>query len=250
MSDQQSLFLALDQGGHSSRALVLTATGDVVAKAQVPIGTQTLSDTRVEHSAPELAQSLLTCCDEVAKKLGHACAHIKSAGLATQRSSIVCWQRSTGTALTQVLSWQDRRASALIDTHQEQSELVEHLTGLVMSPHYGASKLRWCLDNDRSVQEALAANNLTIGPLASYLVRKLTQSQSDVCDPANASRTLLWRKCCCTIQYNGSITYISSFSNHRSFLIYTNDRSYGIWRCHHFCFRSCLFLAKHDRLYS
>ncbi len=72
MNDGQPLFLALDQGGHSSRALVLTATGDVVAKAQVPISTQTLGDTRVEHSAEELAHSLLTCCDEVAKLLAQA----------------------------------------------------------------------------------------------------------------------------------------------------------------------------------
>ncbi len=192
MSARQPLFLALDQGGHSSRAMVLTATGETVAKAQVPIETVTSGDTHVEHSPEELAQSLLTCCNEIGQLLGERGSLVKRAGLATQRSSIVCWQRSTGKALSRVLSWQDRRASDLIDARQSHAERVEYLTGLVMSPHYGASKLRWCLDNNSQVGEALAANDLTIGPLASFLLRALTRSSLDECDPANASRTLLW----------------------------------------------------------
>ncbi len=185
-------YLALDQGGHSSRALVLDSTGNIVAKAQVAIDTQVISDTHIEHCANELADSLHRCCELVAQELGDKCSRIIGAGLATQRSSIACWRRSTGEPLTPVLSWQDRRAADLIDRHHDEAATVKHLTGLVMSPHYGASKLQWCLTHDERVIQARASGDLTIGPLASFLVRALTGSSTDVCDPANASRTLLW----------------------------------------------------------
>lgn len=192
MTAPTPLYLALDQGGHSSRALVMTPVGEIVARAQVSIDTHILSDVCIEHSAVELADSLKFCCAEIAHDLGKDCARINGAGLATQRSSITCWERSSGAALSPVLSWQDRRAAHLIECHQPQSGLVKALTGLVMSPHYGASKLQWCLENLDDVIQAQANRDLTIGPLASYLVRALTGSSPDVCDPANASRTLLW----------------------------------------------------------
>lgn len=186
------LYLAMDQGGHSSRALVYTAGGDIVARAQRPITTQTPAALQVEHDPMELAQSLQDCCDDVANQLGRDASRIRCAGLATQRSSIVCWERESGQPLTQVLSWQDRRAHAITDAMEAHTAKIEELTGLVVSPHYGASKLKWCLDNSESVQRAQHKGNLTVGPLASFLLRQLVRDQTDRCDPANASRTLLW----------------------------------------------------------
>src|SRR5262249_24664604 len=55
------------------------------------------------------------------------------------------------------------------------------------SPHYGASKLRWCLDNLPHARKSLA-----FGPLASFLLFKLLAERPLVADPANASRTLLF----------------------------------------------------------
>ncbi|MEM7083288.1 MAG: FGGY family carbohydrate kinase [Pseudomonadota bacterium] len=189
----EPLYLALDQGGHSSRALVLDAIGNTVAKAQVPIHTNALSDVRIEHKPKELVDSLQACCNAIAITLGSDTRRIQQAGLATQRSSIVCWQRSDAKPLTPVLSWQDRRAANTIARLSDHRPLIESLTGLAMSPHYGASKLHWCLDNEPSVKTAYREQNLTIGPLASFLARALTGGD-DVCDPANASRTLLWNR--------------------------------------------------------
>lgn len=61
-----------------------------------------------------------------------------------------------------------------------------------MSPHYGASKLRWCLNHLPAVQQALAADRLVFGPLASFLAYRLCHERPMLCDPANAGRTLLW----------------------------------------------------------
>jgi glycerol kinase len=189
--DQNAWWLALDQGGHASRALVFDAQGQLIAQAFAPIQTYTNGD-RVEHDALDISQSLRTCIQQIAVQLGNNCARIAAAGLATQRSSVVCWHRTTGVALSPVLSWQDRRQAEWLKTYAEHEALIQRTTGLVLSPHYGASKLRWCLDHLPQVQQALIDNQLRFGPLSSYLLHALLIEQPFCVDPSNASRTLLW----------------------------------------------------------
>ncbi len=195
-NDQSSLYLSLDQGGHSSRAMVISASGQVVAQASENVATHRTGADRVEQDPQQLLSSLRRCCDAIASQMGVEVKKIVAAGLAAQRSSVLCWQRDDGSPLTPVLSWQDRRAAEFIESFEDQKSQVKAVTGLVLSPHYGASKLNWCLTNERQVQEALEQNNLTLGPLASFLTRHLVSADindaRDVCDPTNASRTLLW----------------------------------------------------------
>ena len=192
MSMQESLWLALDQGGHASRALVFDQQGQQVAQAYAAISTQRIGDDRVEHDANEIVDSLRIVIDEVANTLGADTARVQAAGLATQRSSVVCWSRRTGQPLSPVLSWQDRRNAALVDQLLPHQHEIQKHTGLVLSPHYGASKLRWCLDQLTEVQHAQQNGDLCCGPLASYLLFSLLNERPYVVDPANASRTQLW----------------------------------------------------------
>ncbi|MFO1009008.1 MAG: FGGY family carbohydrate kinase [Planctomycetota bacterium] len=189
---RDALVLALDQGGQSSRALVFDARGNVVAKAARAVGEHRASDDRVEQDGEELVRSLQECVDEVARALGKAVARVRAAGLATQRSSIACWDRASGAALGPVLSWQDRRAAAALEPARSREAWIVERTGLRLSPHYGATKLAWCLENEPLVRAARARNTLALGPLASFLVHRLAQERPFVADPANASRTLLW----------------------------------------------------------
>lgn len=191
-NSSESLFLALDQGGHSSRAVVTDSCGNIVAKAQESVATSRPGPYQVEQNPSELVDSLKNCCAGISKQLGHRVSRIQSAALATQRSSILCWERDSGRALSPVLSWQDRRAGSFVDSMEPQAELIKKTTGLVLSPHYGASKLRWCLQELPAVKNAEQSDNLVLGPLASYLSREITNSKENFCDPANASRTQLW----------------------------------------------------------
>jgi len=184
-------WLALDQGGHASRALVFDHAGRLIHQAFAPIHTRHDGD-RVEHDAQELVQSLQQCLHDIHATLGTDVQRIAAAGLATQRSSIVCWHKHTGTALSPVLSWQDRRHHEWLATLQPQRQFIEQTTGLVLSAHYGASKLRWCLDHLSAVQNVLAEGNLCFGPLSSYLLFSLLAGKPLFVDPGNASRTQLW----------------------------------------------------------
>jgi glycerol kinase len=181
--------LALDQGGHASRACLVDERGDILAEHLVPIGTALGSDGEVEHSADEIAASLRTAALAVLGDAGEL--RIDAAGLATQRSTIVCFQTHSGSALSPAISWQDRRNAAWLASFAPHTERIGALTGLPLSPHYGVGKMRWCLDHLPAVERARERADLTLGPLAAYLMMRLT-GRVALADPANASRTLLW----------------------------------------------------------
>ncbi len=185
------LYLCLDQGGHASRAIVFDGHGRMQAQAFCNIDTHRNGD-RIEHDPDQLVESLWSAAHDVVTQLGSSAAHLVVAGLATQRSSIVCWQRDSGAALSPVISWQDTRAAQWLDTFINQQDRVHAITGLVLSPHYGVSKLRWCLDHLPAVRQARVHGNLVIGPLASFLASRLSDQPRVLVDPANASRTLLY----------------------------------------------------------
>jgi len=191
--DPRALYLALDQGGTSSRAVLFDSVGREVAAAHVPIATRRPAAARVEHDARELLQSLRTAVRDVCESPLAAGRPIVAAGLATQRSTIVCWDRNDGAPLSPALSWQDRRNAAwLAQRLGARADWVRELTGLPLSPHYGASKMRWCLDELPEVRLALRDERLCMGPLASFLAQGLCAARDAGADPANASRTLLF----------------------------------------------------------
>ncbi len=190
--DEPDLVLAIDQGGHASRAIVFDRTGREVAEAFAPVSTYRSGNDRVEHVATEVLDSIRTALADVCQSLGTDVRRVAAAGLATQRSSVVCWDKRTRAALSPVLSWQDRRNAAALKGWQARDADVRRITGLPLSSHYGASKIKWCLDELPAVRDAAARGHLVAGPLASWLLQQLLPGQPAVADASNASRTLLW----------------------------------------------------------
>jgi glycerol kinase len=186
------LILAIDQGTHSTRAIVFDGRGQPLATSRRPVALTARSHTEIEQSADEIARSMHTVIDAVLADPAVDSGRVRCAGLATQRSSVVAWERSSGTPLSPVLSWQDRRTAAAIELLHDREQHVEARTGLHLSPHYGAGKLQWLLQQQADVRAAHAAGKLLMGPLASYLLFQLLDGQPALVDHANASRTLLW----------------------------------------------------------
>jgi len=182
-------FLAIDQGGHASRALVFDASGHPVSRGLREVHENRIRPGWVEQDPEELVTSIGAAVREAVSGLDDGLE--LTAGMATQRSSIVCWDRETGEALSPVLSWQDRRAHAFLEEIADHSETIHRKTGLRLTAHYGASKLRWCLRNVEPVQAARERGRLACGPLASFLAFRLLAERPAKVDPANAARTLL-----------------------------------------------------------
>jgi len=182
--------LALDQGSQSSRALVFDAAGALLAGVQVPVETKRFPDQRVEQDPAEIAQSLRDAIAAVTEQTDPEL--ITKVGLATQRSSVVCWRKRDAKPLSKVLSWQDRRAADWLEQFAAESARVQSITGLLLSPHYGVSKLNWLLSEESSLHAGLANDDVMAGPLSSFLLSDLLGLNGGFVDPANASRTLLY----------------------------------------------------------
>lgn len=188
MSDH--VYVAIDQGGHATRATAYDAAGHVHGAALVTIATQHNALGHVEHDAGEVLASVNTAFAELARHV--PAARWAAAGFAVQRSSLLCWDAADGSPLSPVVSWQDRRNAAWLKGLARRAEEVQHLTGLPLSPHYGASKIRWCLDHLPAVRAAAAQGRLRAAPLACWLLHRLLREHPFVADAATAARTLLW----------------------------------------------------------
>jgi len=137
-------------------------------------------------------ESIQQAVVEITEQLGSEVTKIQRAGLACQRSSIISWDRQSGKALSPVLSWQDRRAANWLAKFQPQQNRLQEITGLRMSPHYGVSKIHWCIQHLAAVAMALQKTQLCCAPLASFLLFRLLNEKPFLVDSVNASRTLLW----------------------------------------------------------
>jgi len=188
----EPLYLAIDQGTHASRALVLDARGEVVAHGEQEVGLARPQADWAEQDGEEVVASVHAAVTQAVAALGARVRDLAAAGLSSQRASCVCWDRVTGAPLSPIFSWQDRRMHAWIDALQGHGEDVHRRTGLFLSPHYGASKLRWALDHLPQVAQALAAGRLAFGPMASFLAFRLLKERPLLADPQCAARTQLW----------------------------------------------------------
>ncbi len=186
--EPETAFLVVDQGGHASRAFVFDARGRTLAAAARAIRARRPDDLRAEYDGAELWAQVAAAVDEA---LAAAPAAPVAAGLATQRSNAACWDRTTGEPLGPVLSWQDRRAWRAVERLRGREAWIHERTGLFLTPHYGASKLRWCLDHLPRVQRAHEEGRLGYGPMAAWLAGRLAGGAARGADVVNASRTQL-----------------------------------------------------------
>lgn len=189
----KSLVLAIDQGGQSSRVAVYTTQGKQLHCFSAPCATSHQFVDGIEHIEQDsevILFGIKNCIEKIQTHLGDDLKNIIAAGFAGQGSSLLCWDNKTGKALSPVLSWQDIRGNAFLKSLPLTNSQTQKLTGLRLSPHYGASKIRWCLDNNVEVTAAAKNNRLTIGPIVSYIFWHLTGK--NFVDPGHAQRTLLW----------------------------------------------------------
>lgn len=185
-------YLVLDQGGFSSRAAVFDAQGRLVDLVAEPLVSQSPKPHWVEQVPDAVVASLHRCLQRLSESLGARVSQIRCAALVTQRSSIVCWNRRSGVALSPVLSWQDRRAADWLRRAGLDADWVRAKTGLFPNAHFGASKIHWCLRHLPAVKQAARAGELAIGPLAAFLAFSLLNEQPLAIDACNAARTMLY----------------------------------------------------------
>ena len=194
MTPQQPHWLVIDQGGHGTRAQLLDRQGYCCFSHHRALSTENPQAGYYQQEAAALQQSLQDCLQALAAT-SLANREILAAALITQRASFIAVDKHSGAALTPVISWQDTRHSdwlqAKIHDGTFDIDVLQQLSGLRLNAHYGASKMRWLLDNDDAVQRAAREQRLLFLPLAAYMACLLTGQQQGTVDAVSASRTFL-----------------------------------------------------------
>lgn len=187
----KDLLIAIDSGTTTTRALILTTAGDVVATSQYPLMQYWPEPGRVEHDAAEIWQLTRKAVQEVIAQIGVR--RIAAIGLTNQRETVVFWSRETGQPLSPAIVWQDRRTADTMDRLRTEGlePRIQALTGLILDPYFSASKIGWAIEHWPAVAHAARGGDLMVGTIDSWLLYCLTEGRVHSTDASNASRTQL-----------------------------------------------------------
>lgn len=182
----RDLVLAIDQGTTSSKALLVDASGRVVASAARPLSIHSPRPGWVEQDASELWASVADAVGEVL--LDHTGSELLGVAISNQRETVVAWDSDSGEPLGPAISWQDQRGDALCRrlATGPNSELVRTRSGLELGSMFSASKVAWFLEQHPG------RAGTRIGTVDSWLVDRLTAGEVYATEAGNASRTLLY----------------------------------------------------------
>ncbi len=188
-----AFLMALDQGTTSSRAIIFSESGAIVAIAQREFKQHFPQPGWVEHDADEIWTSQR---DVACEALGNAklrASDIAAIGITNQRETVVMWDRATGKPIHRAIVWQDRRTAGVCDRLRAdgRESMIRKKTGLLIDPYFSATKIAWMLDNVDGARAAAESGKLACGTVDSWLIYQLTGGKTHVTDASNASRTLL-----------------------------------------------------------
>lgn len=187
--------LSFDQGTTSSRAILFSTEGQILATGQREFTQHFPKPGWVEHDPEEIWQSTLASTREALAASGCALSDIAAAGITNQRETTIVWERASGKPVYNAIVWQDRRTADVCQQLKADAELEPRIaakTGLLLDPYFSATKLAWILDNVDGARERAERGELAFGTVDTFLLWRLTGGKVHATDASNASRTLLF----------------------------------------------------------
>jgi glycerol kinase len=183
-----TLLLGIDEGTSAVKAALYDAELHPIAEAR--------REKPLKHPRPGWVEQdpdvvLTAVVDAVAEVLEKAPGEVTACGLDHQGESVLAWDADSGSPLTPVVTWQDKRSQEILDRLESagQGEEIKRRSGMPLDPYFSAGKLAWLLEHDRTVQRALDAKTLRMGTVDSFLCDRLGAGFAT--DPSTASRTQL-----------------------------------------------------------
>ena len=185
--------VALDQGTTSSRAVIFTTDGQIVASFNREFPQHYPKPGWVEHDPRDILESQIGALREAVKLSGIDVAEIAAIGITNQRETTFLWDRRTGECVGNAIVWQCRRTSQIVDRLVADGcgEMIRERTGLVPDAYFSGTKLKWLLDY-YNLRDRAERGELCFGTVDSYLCWNLLEGRPHVTDATNAGRTMLF----------------------------------------------------------
>ena len=115
MSSLAKYLVALDQGTTSSRAIVFSAEGQIVASHAVEFPQHYPHPGWVEHDPEDILESQITALREAVHLSGVNPGEIAAIGITNQRETTLLWDRKTGQCVANAIVWQCRRTAGIVE---------------------------------------------------------------------------------------------------------------------------------------
>ncbi len=184
--------MSIDQGTTGSTVLILDQGGSLVAEASHDYKQIYPKPGWVEHDPNDIWQSVTDSAIEALKKINAKPTDILTIGITNQRETVIAWRKSNSEILHNAIVWQCRRTSDMCQKLKPSwQNKIKNKTGLVLDPYFSGSKIRWLIENIKSVKTAMKDNDLAFGTIDTFILWKLTNGKSFATDVSNASRTML-----------------------------------------------------------
>jgi len=185
----QPLFLVIDQGTSSTKCFLFNSENKVVFSQRIKHQLNRPYPQYVECDAQSVADACHLLIRQSVQFSRENSFIIHSAGLATQRSTFLFWDKKSGKPVTPALSWQDSRAGTEVSQLAGQSSFIHQRTGVPLSEHFGGPKYLHLTNQDLSLKEKINQGKVWFGPLSAYLTHQFTGNA--LVDHSIAGRSLL-----------------------------------------------------------
>ena len=185
--------VALDQGTTSSRAVVFTLEGHMIAAAAQEFPQHYPHPGWVEHDPADILSTQIESLRAAVRKAEIAPEEIAAIGITNQRETTFVWERDTGACLYNAIVWQCRRTAPIVDEliREGWGQAIREKTGLVADAYFAGTKIKWLLD-ELKLHERAEKGELCFGTVDSFLAWHLVEGHPHVTDATNAGRTMLF----------------------------------------------------------
>ncbi|HEV2783098.1 MAG TPA: glycerol kinase GlpK [Actinophytocola sp.] len=192
-----SYVAAIDQGTTSTRCMIFSHAGEVVAVDQKEHEQIFPRAGWVEHDPEEVWTNTREVTAGALAKADVSPTDIAAVGITNQRETAVVWDRTTGKPVYNAIVWQDTRTDRIcteLGALGGGQERYRGKTGLPIATYFSGPKIRWILDNVEGARDRAEAGDLLFGNMDTWVLWNMTggpEGGVHVTDPTNASRTLL-----------------------------------------------------------
>ena len=187
---------AIDQGTTSTRFIVFSRLGQIVATAQKEHEQIYPQAGWVEHNPPEIWARTQDVIAEAMQSKGLKASDLAAVGITNQRETTVVWNRKTGQPVYNAIVWQDTRVSSYVEDLSKSGgqDRLRGKTGLPLATYFSGLKIRWILESVPGARALAESGEAVFGNIDTFLLWNLTGGPNGgihVTDVTNASRTQL-----------------------------------------------------------
>ena len=185
--------MGVDQGTTGTTVLLLDEDWNLAASSHKEHKQYYPQPGWVEHDPKEILAQIKEAAEEVMEKAHVTAEQVECMGIDNQGETVVVWDKVTGEPLYPAIVWQDRRTATWIEELEEDIRyMIRQKTGLHADAYFGATKIKWILDNVEGAKEAAMEGRLLAGPTDSWFIWNLTDRKVFATDYSTASRTALF----------------------------------------------------------